>query len=276
MIDILFLCHRRPEFAASALTQLIAHTPRVLGKIHVWLDLAGHETKDTLAMIGAIAEWQSAESPIRLGYWGSPVVAFNQFLKETASEIVAKVDEDTVVPEGWLSYSLAALNVEKLDLLGIEPWTPELTALYDMHVEWPVRIRETMRLYQVVRHSHIGGIGLMRRSAFICHSCDYAKREVEGYNPNNCSHCKGVGYILPIPAQDGRYGFTEWQWSHPEIIKAFFNPPLPVFLLDHLPFEPWVSLSRKYEAEGIQRRVWGSYPESCKNLWKWRFPNEAK
>lgn len=271
IIDILFLCHRRAELAAESLTQLIAHTPRVLGKIHVWLDLAGHETKDTLAMIGAIAEWQSAESPIRLGYWGSPVAAFNQFLKETSSEIVAKVDEDTVVPEGWLLHCSAVMaDNDKPDLLGIEPWTPELRFL---EVE---RAAESIRGLGIYTYTHIGGIGLMRRSAFLCHSCDYAKREMEGYNPNNCSHCKGVGYILPIPAQDGRYGFTEWQWSHPEIIKAFLNPPLPVFLLDHLPFEPWVSLSRKYEAEGIQRRVWGSYPESCKNLWKWRFPNEAK
>jgi len=54
------------------------------------------------------------------------------------------------------------------------------------------------------------------------------------------------------------------------MVKAFIDPPLPVFLLDHLPFEPWRSLSRKYEQEGIQRNVGWEY-DAVKHraLWDW-------
>lgn len=86
--------------------------------------------------------------------------------------------------------------------------------------------------------SHIGGIGLMRAGAFVT-----------------------------LPRPDGRFGFTAWQ-EHSEAKRGFISPSLPVFLLDRLPREPWLSLSREYVARGWQR-PWGPYEERDRDLWSW-------
>jgi glycosyltransferase involved in cell wall biosynthesis len=88
---------------------------------------------------------------------------------------------------------------------------------------------------------HIGGIGLMRTAVF----------DVYG-----------------LPQAAGRLGFSDWQVKHPDVRKAWLNPALPVILLDRLPFEPWASLSRQYEAAGWQR-PWKRYTEADRKLWEW-------
>lgn len=87
--------------------------------------------------------------------------------------------------------------------------------------------------------AHIGGIGVMRAGAFVT-----------------------------LPRPDGRFGFTAWQEKTPAAGRGFIKPSLPVFLLDRLPREPWLSLSREYVARGWQR-AWGPYGESDRDLWSW-------
>lgn len=87
---------------------------------------------------------------------------------------------------------------------------------------------------------HIGGIGMMRTEAF----------------------------MDPMIASRRFFGFTSWQTRHEELRKGWVNPSLPVFLLDHLPREPWRSLTREYIAKGWQRE-WGPYDEKSSELWSW-------
>jgi cellulose synthase/poly-beta-1,6-N-acetylglucosamine synthase-like glycosyltransferase len=87
---------------------------------------------------------------------------------------------------------------------------------------------------------YIGGIGLMRGRAF--------------------------QYGLPRP--DGRFGFTAWQDHEAEVKKAWINPALPVCLLDRLPLEPWVSLSKRY-VENKWQREWPPYAMEQRDLWSW-------
>jgi len=91
---------------------------------------------------------------------------------------------------------------------------------------------------------HIGGIGFMRRRVF-----ENSRPEMIGT----------------------RYGFSEWQAEHLEVVKAWIDPPLPLFLLDHLPFEPWNSLSAEYRQKGWQRDPpqWGDYGAEWSGLWEW-------
>jgi hypothetical protein len=91
---------------------------------------------------------------------------------------------------------------------------------------------------------YIGGVGFMRRKIF------------------SNSRPSIIG---------ARFGFTEWQLEHVEFVKAWIDPPLKVFLLDHLPFEPWHSLSAEYRKEGWQRNPaeWGEYGPEWSSLWEW-------
>lgn len=88
----------------------------------------------------------------------------------------------------------------------------------------------------------IGGIGLMRNRAFIT-----------------------------LPRPNGRFGFTAWQYKSGWVKPAWINPALPVFLLDRLPMEPWVSLSAEYVAKGWQR-PWDKYAEHQSAMWGWWQP----
>ncbi len=51
---------------------------------------------------------------------------------------------------------------------------------------------------------------------------------------------------------------------------GWLSPDLPCVLLDHLPFEPWRSLTREYVARGWSRQ-WSEYPERMRDYWAWAF-----
>jgi hypothetical protein len=288
MVDILFLAKGRKEFTEASLKALILHTD--LGfdpdKDH---SLSIYTDGDTGPGNGAGVCFDYAlmtNAPIvRVDHMpghGGPVACLNAFLdrtnatepgiagsfhRKTPSEFIAKIDNDLILCPGWLE---ACLNVmyrhPEVDLLGLEPWAPDSTlfpasclprkteqmrptSLHDcMDVEeWNgTRWQSKERGIRIV--SHVGGIGLFRRSAF-------------------------ERFGKPTPnSTDGRYGFTEWQWQNPEMVKAFLDPPLPVFLLDHLPFQPWIGHSMRYEQMGVQRRQWGFYAEGHRALWDWWKP----
>lgn len=236
MVDILFLAHKRPEFTRESLKALIENTPEDDGdEITVYTD-------------GGPIDEIPNYLPYDPNRYGGPVACLNQFLEyvesdgDGAAEFIVKIDNDCCVPPGWLPACLDLMRqFPSVDLLGIEGWTPDQN-LFPPVVNYGPRVR-------IVRPvSHIGGIGVFRRSAF-------------------------ERFGRPVPnSQDGRYGFTEWMWANPGMVKAFIDPPLPVFLLDHLPFEPWVSLGDKYESEGVQRHVGWKY-DAVKHraLWDWWF-----
>jgi glycosyltransferase involved in cell wall biosynthesis len=83
-----------------------------------------------------------------------------------------------------------------------------------------------------------------------------------------------------LPAvKDVYWGLEQWMIAH-KIRTGWVSPSIPVFLLDRLPFEPWISLSRQYEAAGWQRKVIGAvkYYDQQKDshLWSWCGWNECK
>lgn len=237
MTDILFLSKGRPEFTRESWASLQKNTPNAT----FWVFTDGDESQ-TLNAFEITEEF------------GGPVACINAYFDmteeirrpsrggRTPSELICKIDNDTIVPPGWLEaceYIMA--QHPDVDLLGIEPWTPD-TNLFPGWKEPSIEVGGHDP--RVV--SHIGGIGVFRRSAF-----------------------ERFGRPTPNSA-DGRYGFTEWQWAHKDMVKAFVDPPLPVFLLDHLPSPYFMHLSKKYENEGSQRRVWGWYhPVLHSSLWDW-------
>lgn len=255
MIDILFLAHKRPEFTRESARALLANTDHSLDRAG-----GGDWARVTTYTDGAeLHPYMIAALFHNTARHGGPVACMNAFLNSTSEttdgetlspeatpEFICKLDNDTIVPPGWLPACLDVMRrYPNVDLLGIEPWTPD-KKLFPRNPHPTIPGAENLWKFNPRPVSHIGGIGVFRRSAL-------------------------TRYGLPVPnSTDGRYGMTEWQWRWPKMTKAFIDPPLPVFLLDHLPFEPWVSFSRKYEAEGVQRNVGWMYDEvRHKALWDW-------
>lgn len=159
-----------------------------------------------------------------------PVGVMRDFLKREGAPLFAKIDSDTMLPPGWLGECLDIMERNPgLGLLGIE-------ARIDAEPSGPPP-------RQIYAAAFIGGIGVMRRAAF-----------------------------SDLPDADGprsRFGFGAWQDRHPEVGKAWINPPLPVCLLNMVPFEPWASLSKEYVAKGWQRSWPDVYGPERSDLWDW-------
>ncbi len=93
----------------------------------------------------------------------------------------------------------------------------------------------------------------------------------------------GVGLIRPDVFRRGRlrqndrfFGWTAFQKRLCN--SGWITPALPVFLLDLLPFEPWVSLTESYIEKGWQRplhREPGRYDQSMSGFWEWWLESDA-
>lgn len=241
MIDILYLAKGRPEFTAESLKSLLANTEWNDARLVVYTD--GDQFGDLLP----VSIHRASVVHVNTSKYGGPVAIMSHFLSWPGTEIFAKIDNDVILPPGWLDQCLQVMEANpELDLLGIEPPASRTHAPWNvgLKVEAPEnRIAGNNAGY--ARCDAIGGIGLMRRRAFA------GRCPMQPHGPN------GVG------------GFTDWQFRHADVCKGWIVPPLKLFLLDRLPMEPWASLSRKYIAEGIQR-PWTNYAlESAPQLWDW-------
>jgi hypothetical protein len=221
MIDILFPVYKREAFTHAALAALRRNTDPALANVIV------HE------------DWRNE----------GPVAVMSRYLSKDGPAIFAKIDNDTIVPPGWLTAALAVMAAHpELGLLGIEPPASRTPA------PWMAGFRHDAPEHKVTDPSRsgyatcdmIGGIGLMRRSAFASIADDP---------------------MIPH-AHNGVGGFSDWQRRHPEVIKGWITPPLNVFLLDRLPIEPWATMSKTYIARGWQR-PWTNYAAADSALWDW-------
>jgi hypothetical protein len=243
-VDIVFPSSSRPEFSAVSLAALAVNTNwDLVRRLIVYTD--GEPMRE-----GFVAR---PPIPVELLEYdreahGGPVAIMLAYLdRPDAGEVFAKIDNDVIVPPGWID---AAVDVmarrPELDLLGLEPprsrtpapWargkrpaTPELDGPPGLHNYCGYALCDA-----------IGGVGLMRSSAFA-----------------------GRGRMRPHATYGG---FTNWQIENPDVTKGWIVPPLSLFLLDRLPFEPWLGLSRQYIAAGHQR-PWTNYGPEAAALWEW-------
>lgn len=79
----------------------------------------------------------------------------------------------------------------------------------------------------------------------------------------------GVIRARSLRQNDRFFGWTAFQrrW----VRAAWITPDLPVFLLDHLPGEPWRSLAASYVKRGWQR-PWPPYTPDMELYWSWWTP----
>jgi len=226
-IDVLYLCHGRRTFTEATLWNLIHNTNWSLVDRFVVYNDAAPDGGETTALLHEMLEG-SAE--IRLTNLGSPVGVMNHFVWRSRCEIFAKIDNDIMVPPGWLEAMMQVMKDDPgLELLGMEPGMSGVRAPKEMPA-----------CYSYMPSSHIGGVGLMRREAF----------ERRSY-----------------PRPNGRFGFTEWQHRY-RPVRGWIQPDLRMFALDQLPFEPWQELTTRYIGMGLNRD-WPKYPADMQWYWEW-------
>lgn len=249
-IDILYLACGRPEFTQASLSSLLLHTnPALVDRLLICLD-GGADIR--LSAIAGLTANMMFDHFVNRERHGGPVAIMNKFLDQPGAPIFAKIDNDVILPPGWLDAAAAVMQENPtLDFLGIEPPASRTrNPSRIVHMAGPPAVPEDRTCQGGYASTYcVGGVGLFRRSVF-------------------------EGRPRMAPHHSGRGGFGEWQLLHHEVTKGWIVPPLKLFLLDRLPFEPWLSLSKKYNAEGIQR-PWTNYedtPANAAELWAWWKP----
>lgn len=231
-IDILFPMKGRQGFSEASFAALLTSTDwSLVNCLYVYDDGSSKVEGNRKWMTKAI-EGCPASHKFRVTSLGSPVAVMNDYLDFSDADCFAKIDNDIVVPPGWLEALSSVMEAEpELELLGTEAGM----AGYPPQWDWDGS-------YGFEQCSHIGGVGLMRVASF---------RQAERGRP----------------WPNGRFGFTEWQHEH-EPMRGWIKPDLRLFALDQLPFDPWLTLAKDYVAHGIARE-WGKYDRLMSWYWSW-------
>jgi cellulose synthase/poly-beta-1,6-N-acetylglucosamine synthase-like glycosyltransferase len=142
------LACNRLEFTQETFTTLLATTDwRYVHELFVYDDGSQDGTREWLAQ--AVHQVPVPHRFV-LTHFGSPVTAMVHFIEAARAPLLAKTDNDAMLPPGWLRQSLEVFaRHPELTFLGIE-------ALYP-HVDDP----QLGRSY--TRAEFISGLGLYRR-----------------------------------------------------------------------------------------------------------------
>lgn len=249
-VSLIFPAYNRLEFTRAAWGALLENTSwRHVAELHVYDDGSERSAKEWLRMAAAL-DWNLMGVKVAFydTHFRSPMGITLDWIKRSTAPILAKLDNDTVYPPGWLDIALGVMDRHpELDMLGLECMR-EPARFRD---EPPIVVGYTGRdNYLSVEFGYlpaqfISGLGLYRASAF-----------VSGGSPSD----------------NGYFGLEEWQTAR-SIKAGWILPSLPTILLDRLPFEPWCSLSEEYVRRGWQRPWSGAGPLRYKPeqhaIWDW-------
>lgn len=229
-LDLIFPAHNRLEFTREAWEALVQNTDwGLVRKLSVYSVESTDGTHEFLRnAVGTFKGTQIELVKVPL----TPIVKLQtDFIAKSTAPFVGKIDNDAIVPPGWLRTSIGVLERHpELSLLGVEAMLEVKT------------VPETEYAYEET--PFISGLFIARREAF-------SESQANAY---------------------GRYyGYEEWQRTKiAHLKKGWIKPSLPVFLLDRMPQEPWITLSKMYEKNGWQRPSYFYLPE-CK-IWDWKWP----
>ncbi len=224
--EILFLCWNRLEYTKTALRCLKRNTDWTqVSRLVVYDDGSTDGTDDYAEEYCSTINVPAFE--MRRIHFGAPAATMNDYLATCEAPKFVKLDNDIAVPPGWNSVlEDVMMRHPNVELLGME---------YGQTLPGPPEDG----VYHAMPCRHIGGVGMMRTSAF---------------------------HRLPSIMARGRSGFTEWQhrWCPS---RAWVNPDLPVVHLDRLRHDRWGDLAAEYIANGWMRD-WGPYDLSVRH-WEW-------
>ena len=228
-VTLLFTAHNRLAFVQASFDALLEHTDWTLVDRLIVLDDASTD---------GTAEWLAAK--VR-DFYGRTGIRCDYETAPFGGPVAAM---NRALDLGCASV-LAKIDSDVIVCPGwldamLEPLRnhPHVDAL-GMEPDFGETVAPVDELRSVLAASHIGGVGLIRTRVF----------------------------ASARPRPTSRFGgWTEFQERH--VTAGWVTPDLPVFLLDHLPFEPWRSLAREYVARGWSR-AWPAYPERMESYWAW-------
>jgi glycosyltransferase involved in cell wall biosynthesis len=231
--DLVFLSFNRLAFTQRSFQSLLENTNWDLVRaLYIYDDGSKDGTREWLGK-------QIGRVPVLVNYFDtrmdSPVRIMNQYLDQTIAEAFAKIDNDIVVPPGWLDMLLDVMGANsKLEILGFEVGMGEMPPCDDD----PYIDMQCERTYLPARH--IGGVGLMK-----------------------------VEPIMQKPRirPNGRFGWTEHQHKYPYVC-GWIQPDILVSDLSRIPVEPWASLSKTY-VENSWQREWPKNDALRSCYWDW-------
>ena len=227
-VDLLYLACNRLEFTQETFTNILSNTDwRHVHELFVYDDGSQDGTREWLE--SNVTKVPVPTRFVRTGF-RSPVAAMVHFIESASAPILAKTDNDAVLPPAWLRQSLEVLDQHpELSLLGIEAMYPHQDDVSLVRSYTPAQF--------------ISGLGLYRRATF--------------------------SRSRPVPYQKW-FGLEEWQVAQGHgLIRGWITPAIPVFLLDRIPFEPWKTYTENYIRRGWQRS-WPKYDPACALWhWRW-------
>lgn len=152
MLDLLYVSHNRREFTEVTFATLLENTDwNHVNRLFVLDDRSTDGTYEHLAH--AVRE-SPVPTTLTQERFGGPVAALNHALDRTKADVLGKIDNDTMLPPGWLDTLLAVLDAnDHLDALGMEPGFAK-----------PLGTEVPLPSYLPARH--IGGQGLFGTRAF--------------------------------------------------------------------------------------------------------------
>jgi hypothetical protein len=249
MFTILYLAKGRAEFTGASWHNLVKQTDwQHVTRIIVATD--GDEVPSVIEW--SISQCQHPQVALDTERRGGPVAIMNHHLPRIETPYVVKLDNDVIVPPGWLKTVLAALTNTDVDILGLEP-----------------AMSRTANPASPGRKVDRPEFPLARWTHFIERGGGYAPAPAVG---GIFAARSQVFHRRDMPTPSGFMGvggFTQWQMEHRELQIGWLVPPLQLFLLDRLPIEPWCSFSKRYIQQGTQR-PWTNYePHLAAWLWEW-------
>lgn len=229
-IDLIFPAHNRLEFTRESWDALVDNTDWELVDRLSVYSVASADGVQDFLKIAA-ANFKKAPVSFASIPLTQIVELQTDHIAKSKSYYVGKIDNDTMVSPGWLRASLGVMERNPdLSFLGIEAMNP-VKAVPDGE-------------YTYSAADFISGLFVARRSAF------------EGSRPQ---------------IYGKYYGWEEWQQEKvPHLKRGWIQPALPIFLLDRIPYEPWMGLSKMYEKNGWQRATYKYLPECT--IWDWKWP----
>ena len=154
MIDLVYLARNRREFTEESFSMLLENTDwSLVQDFHVYDDGSVDGTVEYLE--GALHEARDLlpDYSLKRTEFGSPISILNDFVENTQSLLIAKIDNDTVVPPRWLNSCVEVMSdSQELQCLGIE-------AFYEVDCD-PFAARGFEHC------AFTGGIGVFRRAPF--------------------------------------------------------------------------------------------------------------
>lgn len=233
-LDILYLAWNRKQFTEFSWKMLLANTDwSLVNIIHIHDDKSDDGTEKFLKKA-------AEEAPVPANFVSdalrSPPAVMNRYVASSEAEWFAKIDNDIVVPPGWLqAMQESAASEPEASAIGMEAGRG-----FPVTAEWDGKYRFEMG-------SHMGGVGLIRVDA--------------------------LRSRVRMNEVTGRFGWTEFQHEYGRcvangpVLCGWINPDIPVVSLDRVPIKPWSSLSEMYVHAGWQR-PWGKYHERA-DYWDW-------